>query len=91
MALPLSSTHTGLTFSRTHFASPLARLSRYGTKGVTGCQFSSMPTMPQMMPLAEIARTSAGLTPDLARHSRTPSRTLLTKQLASISAHPGRG
>ncbi|WP_278550529.1 hypothetical protein [Cloacibacillus evryensis] len=51
----------------------------------------TMPTMPQMMPLAEIARTSAGLTPDLARHSRTPSRTLLTKQLASISAHPGRG
>ena len=28
MAFPLSSTHTGSTFSRTHFASPPARLSR---------------------------------------------------------------
>ncbi len=50
-----------------------------------------MPTMPQIIPLAVIARISAGLTPDFEMHSRTPSRTFSTKPFASISAQPGFG
>ena len=66
-------------------------MSRYETNGVTGRHSSSMPTMPQIIPLAVIARISAGLTPDFAMHSRTPSRTFSTKPFASISAQPGFG